>query len=199
MDFYLSQIVMWGCNFAPRGWMACNGQQLSIAQNTALFSLLGTTFGGNGQTTFGLPDLRGRAPVHFGQGAGLATNWALGQTGGTESVTLTQNQMPMHTHAATATSTSTTTATLHAETSQADARNPLAKMLATPPAAAQIYADPIPADNKAMAPDSITATTATTTTVTVNPAGGSQPFGLIQPSLAVNFCICTEGLFPSRN
>jgi microcystin-dependent protein len=199
MDFYLSQIVMWGLGFAPRGWMACNGQLLSIAQNTALFSLLGTTYGGDGQTTFALPDMRGRAPVHFGQGRGLSTNWVLGQAAGAESTTLTQTQMPMHTHSATATSTSTTTATLHAESTQADARNPLAKMLATPPANAQVYADPIPADDKAMAPGSIIASTDTTTTVTVNPAGGSQPFSLMQPALAVNFCICTDGLFPSRN
>jgi microcystin-dependent protein len=198
MEFYLSQIVMWGCNFAPRGWMFCNGQQLSISQNSALFSLLGTTFGGNGQTTFALPDLRGRAPIHFGQGPGL-TNWTLGETTGTETVALTQSQMPSHTHAATAASTSTTAATLHAETSQADARNPLGNMLATPPAGAAIYAAPVPADNKGMAPDSITATTSTTTTVTVQTAGNSEPFGVIQPSLAVNFCICIQGIFPSRN
>jgi len=123
----------------------------------------------------------------------------IGAMSGTETATLTQNQLPNHTHGATATSTSTTTATLHAESTQADARNPLAKMLATPPANAQVYADPIPADNKAMAPDSITATTNTTTTVTVQPTGNGQAFSLMQPFLAVNFCICTQGLFPSRN
>jgi microcystin-dependent protein len=94
---FLAQIMMFGGNFAPRGWALCNGQILPIAQNTALFSLLGTTFGGNGQTTFGLPDLRGRVPVHAGQGPGLS-NVSLGEAAGNESVTLTQNQMPQHTH-----------------------------------------------------------------------------------------------------
>lgn len=198
MDFYLSQIVLFACNFAPRGFMACGGQMLPIAANSALFSLLGTVYGGNGTSTFGLPDLRGRAAVGIGQAPGLS-NYSLGEVTGTENVTLSAAQLPQHTHAATATSTSTTTATLHAETSQADARNPLGKMLATPSAGSQVYADPIPADNKAMAPDSITATTNTTTTVTNSPAGGSAPVSLVQPVLALNYCICTQGLFPSRN
>ncbi|HTJ74932.1 MAG TPA: tail fiber protein [Acidimicrobiales bacterium] len=96
-DPFLAQIMMFGGNFAPRGWALCNGQILSIAQNTALFSLLGTTFGGNGQTTFALPDLRGRVPVHPGQGPGLS-QVTLGQAGGAEVVTLLQTQMPGHGH-----------------------------------------------------------------------------------------------------
>jgi microcystin-dependent protein len=94
---FIGQIMLVPYNFAPRGWAFCNGQILPIAQNTALFSLLGTTFGGNGQTTFALPDLRGRAALSSGQGPGLS-NYDLGQVGGTESTTLTINQMPMHNH-----------------------------------------------------------------------------------------------------
>ena len=97
MEPYVGEIKMVGFPFAPRGWALCQGQLLSIAQNTALFSLLGTTYGGNGQTTFGLPDLRGRAPMNWGQGPGLSGH-DIGQMGGTETVTLTVPQMPAHTH-----------------------------------------------------------------------------------------------------
>ena len=93
----LGEIRMFGGNFAPRGWAMCNGQILSIAQNTALFSLLGTTYGGNGQTTFALPDMRGRAPIHPGQGPGLS-NRDLGESAGAETITLSQAQMPVHNH-----------------------------------------------------------------------------------------------------
>ena len=96
-DPFLAEIKLFAGNFAPRGWAFCNGQILSIAQNTALFSLLGTTYGGNGQTTFALPDLRGRVPVHPGQGPGLS-NVTLGQAAGSENVTLQQTQMPAHGH-----------------------------------------------------------------------------------------------------
>jgi len=95
---FLGEIRLFPYNFAPRGWAFCNGQILSIAQNTALFSLLGTTYGGNGQTTFALPDLRGRVAMSSGQGPGLS-NYSLGQVAGVESVTLTQNEMPLHGHA----------------------------------------------------------------------------------------------------
>lgn len=101
-DPFLGEIKIVPYNFAPRGWAFCNGQILPIAQNTALFSLLGTTFGGNGQTTFALPDLRSRVPLHSGQGPGLSS-YSLGQVGGTESVTLTVNEMPSHPHLAEAT------------------------------------------------------------------------------------------------
>lgn len=97
MEPFIGQIMLVGFNFVPRGWASCNGQLLSIAQNSALFSLLGTTYGGNGQTTFGLPDLRGRAPVHFGQGPGLSS-YTQGEIGGRESVTLTMNNLPPHAH-----------------------------------------------------------------------------------------------------
>jgi microcystin-dependent protein len=102
---FIGEIRIFGFNFAPRGWALCNGQILSIAQNTALFSLLGTTYGGNGQTTFALPNLQSRVPVHFGQGPGLSP-YVLGQQGGTETVTLNTNQMPNHSHLVAASSVS---------------------------------------------------------------------------------------------
>lgn len=97
MEPFLGQIMLVGFNFVPRGWASCSGQLLSIAQNSALFSLLGTQYGGNGQTTFALPDLRGRTPVHQGNGPGLS-NYTPGDAGGTESVTLTTNNLPPHAH-----------------------------------------------------------------------------------------------------
>src|SRR3982750_2476369 len=106
---FLAEIIMFGGNFAPRGWAFCSGQILSIAQNTALFALLGTTYGGNGQTTFALPDLRGRAPIGTGQGPGL-TNILLGELSGTQSVTLTSQQMPAHNHSVNASATVANTA-----------------------------------------------------------------------------------------
>lgn len=105
---FIGQIMMFGGNFAPRGWALCNGQLLSIAQNTALFSILGTTFGGNGQTTFGLPNLQGRVPLHPGDGPGLSPR-VLGEMGGEEAVTLLQTQLPPHSHTASATGGDATT------------------------------------------------------------------------------------------
>lgn len=96
-DYYLGEIRLFGFNFAPRGWALCNGQLMSISQNSALFALLGTTYGGDGITTFALPDLRGRVAIHQGQGPGLSSH-VMGEVGGTETVTLTTNQMPSHAH-----------------------------------------------------------------------------------------------------
>jgi microcystin-dependent protein len=106
---FLGEIRIFPYNFAPRGWAFCNGQILSISQNTALFSLLGTTYGGNGQTTFALPDLRGRVPNSSGQGPGLSS-YTLGQVGGTETVTLTQSEMPSHNHGVNSTNADATSA-----------------------------------------------------------------------------------------
>jgi len=186
MDAFMAMIAMYGFNWAPKGWALCNGQLLPISQYSAVFSLIGTTYGGNGQTNFALPDLRGRVPVHQGAGPGL-TPRNIGDMSGTESNSLTIPQMPAHTHAA------TVTAQLCAESTAADKRNPLGAMLATPPASAPIFADPVPADNKVMASDSIQAT------ATIQMAGGSQPVNNMQPFAAVSFCICLEGIFPSRN
>lgn len=183
MDEFIGCIKLFGFNFAPRGWQTCQGQVLSIAQNSALFSLLGTTYGGNGQTTFALPDLQGRAAIGQGTGAGL-TPRSMGQVGGAESATLTTNNMPSHTHTATATSV------LHAEDKIADAQNPNNKLLAS---GEKIYANLDESTNRIMAPQSIV------TTVTVAPTGGNQPTPTMPPFLALNYSICVEGIFPSRN
>jgi microcystin-dependent protein len=168
---FIGMIATFGFNFAPRGWALCNGQILSIAQNTALFSLLGTTYGGNGQTTFALPNLQSRVPIHFGQGPGLSS-YDLGQQAGNETVTLTQNEMPAHTHVA----------TLHASTQPANDTLPTGNY---------------PADGGAY--QSATNTNMNAGAVTNGISGGSQPHTNIQPYLAINFCIALEGIFPSRN
>lgn len=180
MDEYLAIIKIFGGNFAPRGWAFCWGQQLSIAQNTALFSLLGTTYGGNGQTTFALPDLRGRAPIGFNQGPGLS-NYALGQVGGTEATTLSLLNLPAHNHAVTG------TVQLPVNGDEASTEDPTGAYPgpATSPqyntAGSGSFAGPL----------SVHLQTAIT--------GGNQPFNNLQPYLAVNYIICTQGLFPSRN
>lgn len=167
----LGSIGIFAGNFAPRGWAFCNGQLLSIAQNTALFSLLGTTYGGNGQTTFALPNLQGRTPIHAGQGSGLS-NRNLGEQGGTESHTLMVGEIPAHAHALNANSAVGTTDTA--------AGNVIAKNAAGVP---QFSAAP----DSPMAASSIGAT------------GGSQPHNNMPPFLALNYCIALEGIFPSRN
>ena len=167
---FLGMIIIVPYNFAPRGWAFCNGQILPIAQNTALFSLLGTTYGGNGQTTFALPDLRGRVPNSSGQGPGLSS-YDLGQVGGTESETITINQMPGHNHVV---------APL-AFSSDGDATSP---------------AGAFPAKNGAY--NSTNDNTVMGAFPSQN-TGGSQPISLLQPYLTLNFCIALEGIFPSRN
>lgn len=166
---FIGEIQIFGFNFAPKGWAMCNGQILQINQNQALFSLLGTTYGGNGQTTFALPDLRSRAPMHFGSGTGQTFN--LGQQSGQEAVTLTSTQLPAHTHSAVAT------------TSNADTPTPTGAALAT--ASSKIYG--AASNSVALASSAIAST------------GGSQPHANLQPLLALNFCIALVGIFPSRN
>jgi microcystin-dependent protein len=173
---FIGEIRMVGFNFAPRGWALCNGQLLSIAQNTALFSLLGTTYGGNGQTTFALPDLRGRVPLHQGQGPGL-TPRTIGESSGTETVTLLSSQMPAHNH------------TLAAFNSPGSLDTPTGNVIAN-------IVDP-----NTGGPATLFSATADTT---MNPAsigisGGNQPHENMQPYLCVNFVIALEGIFPSRN
>lgn len=196
-DFYLGQIIQGGWNFAPRGTINCNGSLMAIAQNTALFSLLGTTFGGNGQTTFGLPDLRGRSMIGPGQGPGLQ-NYVLGQLAGTESTTLTIPNMP--THAATGTFTQTSgvlnVATIKATTQVAANGSVLAKSVDTASGADSvpaIYAPSGSATAAALAGVNVAGT------VAMNPIGNSTPFSILSPYLAVTVVIVTEGIFPSRN
>ncbi len=173
---------MFGFAFAPRDWAKCDGQLLSIADNTALFSLLGVQFGGDGRTTFALPDLRGRAPVSAGHGPGLS-NYVLGQQVGGEAASLSVLNLPPHNHQAVATST------LVAEGAVADSQNPQGRMLA----ASQTYVSPQSAENRNMAPESIT------TSVQIGTAGGGQSVSRMQPSLAVNFCIAMVGIYPPRS
>lgn len=180
---FLGMIAIVPYNFAPRGWAFCQGQILSIAQNTALFSLLGTTYGGNGQTTFALPDLRGRVPNSAGQGPGLSS-YDLGQQGGTETHTLTTAEMPLHTHTATATST------LNVSTTFATQKYPVVGAVFGK-AAAQIYC---PAGTSTTIP-----LAGAGTVVTNALTGGSQPHSILQPYLTLNFIIALEGIFPSRN
>lgn len=178
MDPLLGQIIMFGGNFAPRGWALCDGQLIAISSNAALFSLLGTTYGGDGRTTFALPDLRGRAPVHAGTGPGI-NPVRLGQKGGHESITLAVNNMPVHSH----------TATLHAEEATANELNPESHLLAIPVSAGNIYADDTLAAERAMSPKS----------VTIANAGGGQSFNNRNPYQAVNYIIALQGIFPSRS
>ena len=196
MEPFIALITMFGGNFAPRGWNMCLNQQLSIAQNSALFSLLGTTFGGDGQTTFALPDLRGRVPVGTGQGSGLP-NFSLGEIGGTTTITLTITQMPAHNHTANGNglvvSQSASTA---AATTNIPGNTLVPAKLPTiggGPSASAIngYA---PQDNSTNL-----ASSQVSGTLVTNIAGGSQPFSLMQPYIAMNYIIAMEGIYPSRN
>ena len=172
VETFLGEIRMFAGNFAPTGWAFCQGQLLPIAQNTALFSLLGTTYGGDGRTSFALPDLRGRVPVGFGQGPGLS-NRVIGDQFGSELVTLNINQMPSHNH------------TVNAVTTEGNQNLPT---------------NSLPANTKALDKEYSDANANTTMKATmVNPTGGSQPFGVSQPSLGVNFIIALQGIYPSRN
>jgi len=166
---YLGAIFMFAGNFAPAGYQFCDGQTLSISQNAALFSILGTTYGGNGVTTFQLPDLRSRVPIHAGQGTGL-TNYVEGQSGGEENVTLTEGQMPTHNHQVSVGDAETTNMPHNAFLAQDGS-----------------YATTADAGGEALAPTA------------VGNAGGSQAHPNIQPYLAVNFIIAMTGIFPSRN
>ena len=170
---------MMGFGLIPRGWMACQGQLLPIAQNQALFSLLGTTYGGNGVQTFALPDLRGRAILGVGQGPGLS-NTVQGQVSGSESVTLQLAQMPAHTH--------TVTGTLQGA-SGPDTNSPINAYPALPDDGGTPFSTGAPNANLAAA--SVTGTAAN--------AGGSQPHENRQPLMAMNYCIAVQGIFPSRS
>lgn len=170
-DPYLGEVRIFGGNFAPRDWMFCRGQLLSISQNSALFSLLGTTYGGDGQNTFGLPNLQGRAPVHQGQGPGL-TNRTIGEVSGSESVTLTALQIPQHSHGL-------------AHGGVGDQASPQNGLLGTTSARDFRYTSVAASAN--LAADTLTM------------SGSSMPHENRSPYMAVNFIICVAGIFPSRN
>ncbi len=169
---YLGEIRMFAGNFAPVGYAFCNGQLLLISEYEALFTLIGTTYGGDGQTTFALPDLRGRLPMHQGTGAGLSTR-VIGQTGGSETVTLTLNQLPQHTHVATGSGT------------DGNSLSPAGNVWAAGAGGANAYNNTAP--NTAM------------NAQTIGQAGGNQPHEIMSPFLAINFIIALLGRFPSRN
>ncbi|HVR91344.1 MAG TPA: tail fiber protein [Novosphingobium sp.] len=195
---FIAAIIMFGGNFAPRGWATCSGQILPIAQNTALFSILGTTYGGNGQTTFALPDLRGRVPNGMGQGPGLSA-YTLGQQGGEENHTLITAEMPAHTHAATFASTSTLSAAQVPSTNQQAQTTPQSMLARSVDGAANGTALP-----RIYAPATSTPTVPigglnVAGTVTNAVTGGGQPHNNLQPYLTLNFIIALQGIFPSRN
>jgi microcystin-dependent protein len=185
---FIAEIKMFGGNFAPRGYALCEGQLLSINTNQSLFSVLGTTYGGDGRTTFGLPDLRGRSPVGEGQGPGLS-DIDLGQKGGSETNTITVNNMPSHTHAATTTATATLKGTNAAGNSSLPGGHILASKRRT-----NIYSDAAVPDV-----DMNAASVDVAVTVTNVDTGDGSAINNRSPFQAVNFIIALEGLFPSRN
>jgi len=172
-DPFVAEIRIFPFNFAPKGWAWCDGQLLPLSQNTALFSLLGTTYGGNGKSNFALPDLQGRAPMHPGQGPGLSLH-DLGETGGSEYVSLLESEIPSHSHQA-------------AAGGNADRISPAQAAWAAATAVPNqpIYAAPAGAN-------------ATMSGNALAPAGGDQPHNNMQPYLTFYFCIAMQGVFPPR-
>jgi microcystin-dependent protein len=169
-DPFVAEIRIFGFGFAPQGWAFCDGQILPISQNTALFSLLGTTYGGDGKSTFALPNLQGSVPLHAGDSPG-GSSYDLGQQGGAETVTLLQSEVPPHTHV------------MNASAAEAGATSPEGQLFAAGQGIAQ-YAAP--------------GTGSTLSPQTVAPAGGDQPHNNMQPSLTLSFCIALQGVFPPR-
>jgi len=172
-DAFVAEIRIFPFNFPPTGWAFCNGQLMPISQNTALFSLLGTTYGGDGKSTFALPDMQGNAPLFWGQGPGLS-EYFVGQTGGSETVTLLTTELPAHAHQATAGSGNGPTDPSNVTWGQGAGRTP-------PP----VYMNGSPNVNMAAA--------------TVAIAGSSFPHNNMQPYLTLNFCIAMQGIFPPRS
>lgn len=170
---FIGEIRMFGGNFAPVGWAFCDGQLQSIAGNDALFALIGTTYGGDGQVTFALPDLRGRLPLHIGSGGSLS--YTLGERAGVESVTVTTSQMPIHTH------------TLFGSGNQASTTTPSSSVLPGVAALATILAYGTDAPSTPTRADAISA------------AGGSQPHSNMQPFTCINFIISLFGIFPTQS
>lgn len=184
MEGTIGEIRMFGGNFAPRNWAFCSGQLMSIAQNSAMFSILGTTFGGDGRTTFGLPDMRGRAAIHAGHGPGLS-DYRLGQKGGVEQVTLNITQIPSHNH----TINSTLAAHVGVADDDGNSQDVAGNVLANSPGE-QIYSS--------ATPDGQLGGVGLSGTVTAGNTGGNLQHENRMPYLAVNYIICMFGIFPSR-
>jgi microcystin-dependent protein len=175
-DPFIGEIIIGGWNFAPRGWAFCNGQIISIAQNTALFSLLGTTYGGNGQTTFALPNLQGRVAIGFGQGPGLSS-YSLGQQAGEENHTLLATEMPVHNHL------------VNSNNGDGSLNTPVNNFFAGPGADRDLF----------WYNNANTGGTPTMNPAAIGLSGSNLPHNNLMPSLAVNYCIALQGIFPSRN
>ena len=173
MDPFVAEIRIFPFNFAPKGWAFCDGQLLPLSQNTALFSLLGTTYGGNGKSNFALPDMQGNVPMHPGQGPGLSLH-DLGETGGSDTVSLLESEIPSHSHAVKAD-----------VLDPADVQAPIPAVVFAKSTGGNAYLTP-PANIVQMS-GSILA-----------PAGGDQPHNNLQPYLTLNFCIALQGVFPPR-
>lgn len=171
MEPFIGQIQAFGFNFAPRGWAKCHGQLLPISQNNALFALIGTIYGGDGRTTFALPDLRGRVAVAEGRGPGLS-DYTIGERGGQERVTLNANEIPQHNH------------TFNTVAEEPNSVKPSDNLIASP--SGQIY-------STQSNPDTVLKNSA------IGNAGGSQSHNNLQPFLAINWCIALVGIFPSRS
>ena len=172
MDPFVAEIRIFPFNFPPKGWAFCNGQLLPLSQNTALFSLLGTTYGGDGKSNFALPDLQGSVPMHPGQGPGLSLH-DLGETGGSETVTLLESEIPAHAH------------TMMASADPANAQIPSAQLTLARSSGGSAYSTTL-TGLVPMAPQALA------------PAGGSLPHNNMQPYLTLNFCIALQGVFPPR-
>jgi microcystin-dependent protein len=171
-DQFVAEIRIFPFNFPPTGWAFCDGQLMPISQNTALFSLLGTTYGGDGRSNFALPNLQGNAPMHPGQGPGLSLH-DLGETGGSETVTLLESEIPAHAHA------------LNASSQPGEDPAPAGEALARS-VGASLYQTNVSQNLVPMSPQAIA------------PAGGDQPHNNMQPYLTLNFCIALQGIFPPR-
>lgn len=189
-DPFLGEIRMVGFSFAPNGWALCAGQLMSISQYSALFALLGTTYGGDGVNTFGLPDYRGRSPVGMGNGTNL-TPIIQGQASGTENVNILSTQMPSHTHVATGTGTFSVAGAVSNPTVTPSATNSVLGASGGGPGSASIWSDALNSP--------ITLTNTETLTINVGATGGNQPLPIRNPYLGTNFIIALNGIFPSRN
>lgn len=195
MEVFMGTIQPFAFNFAPRGWALCNGQTISISQYSALFALLGVNFGGNGQSTFMLPNLQGRLPLGMGTGLGL-TQRTIGDTAGSENVSATLSNLPAHTHTLTGVTASTTLQLANPASNPVNAptsTNSFIGTSGTGPGSAAIYSDQLGAS-----PVPLQGVT-TTVSGTVSPSGGGTPMAVMNPFLAVNFSIALEGIFPPRD
>lgn len=200
---FIGMIATFGFNFAPRSWAFCGGQLMPISQNAALFSLLGTYYGGDGRTSFGLPNLNGRTAVGQGQAPGSSIHWTMGTMGGADTHALSIMEMPAHSHHADFVPDGTAAVTFSASTDDGESATPRAGDYL-----ASVVPGPSPADQpekiyRADATNSVALAGAAISgfggNVSVANTGGSSPFNIVQPSLGVNYSIALQGIFPSRS